>query len=117
MQDKSKLGTRYRCFDCGVKFYDLNRPEPICPACGTNQLDDPAPDPRVAVMAAYKGNRMTKEQVTPIREAVSLDDATEDGGDSETLDGEGLSSDKPDMTEDGSDDLTEDADAKKPKKG
>jgi Protein of unknown function (FYDLN_acid) len=28
---RSKLGTRYVCFRCGAKFYDLNRPEPLCP--------------------------------------------------------------------------------------
>ena len=31
MQDKSKLGTRFTCYECGVKFYDLNKPEPVCP--------------------------------------------------------------------------------------
>ena len=29
--DKAKLGIRYTCFQCAAKFYDLNRPEPICP--------------------------------------------------------------------------------------
>ena len=49
--DRSQIGRRYSCFSCGCKFYDLNRPEPLCPRCGANQLDDPAPDPRVAAMA------------------------------------------------------------------
>ena len=26
--DKEKLGTRYSCFECGTKFYDLTKPEP-----------------------------------------------------------------------------------------
>ncbi len=37
----SKLGTKYSCFSCEAKFYDLNRPEPICPKCGTDQRDKP----------------------------------------------------------------------------
>ncbi|MCB9680402.1 MAG: FYDLN acid domain-containing protein [Alphaproteobacteria bacterium] len=41
MLDKSKLGTRYVCFQCGTKFYDLNRPEPTCPECGANQQEAP----------------------------------------------------------------------------
>jgi uncharacterized protein (TIGR02300 family) len=36
------LGTRYKCYKCGTKFYDLNRPEPLCPSCGVNQNDDEA---------------------------------------------------------------------------
>lgn len=34
------LGTRYKCYKCGSKFYDLGRPEPLCPSCGINQNDD-----------------------------------------------------------------------------
>jgi uncharacterized protein (TIGR02300 family) len=77
--DKSKLGTRYTCFDCKKKFYDLNRPVAICPGCGTDQKADPTPDPRVAVMAAYKGNRMTVQQATPMKDKIQLDpDLAED---------------------------------------
>ena len=34
------LGTRYKCYKCGTKFYDMSRPEPLCPSCGVNQNDD-----------------------------------------------------------------------------
>lgn len=34
-----KLGTKYDCFSCGTKFYDLGKPEPVCPKCGANQKD------------------------------------------------------------------------------
>ena len=33
------LGRRYKCYKCGIKFYDLGRPQPLCPSCGANQLD------------------------------------------------------------------------------
>ena len=33
----SKLGTKHECISCGVKFYDLGKPRPICPKCGTDQ--------------------------------------------------------------------------------
>jgi hypothetical protein len=36
------LGTRYKCYKCSTKFYDLSRPEPLCPSCGVNQNDDEA---------------------------------------------------------------------------
>ncbi len=31
------LGTKYTCFKCGSRFYDLKKPEPICPKCGADQ--------------------------------------------------------------------------------
>lgn len=32
-----ELGTRYKCFKCETKFYDLGRPLPLCPSCGEDQ--------------------------------------------------------------------------------
>jgi predicted nucleic acid-binding Zn-ribbon protein len=32
-----ELGKKYECAECGTKFYDLGKAEPICPRCGTNQ--------------------------------------------------------------------------------
>ena len=39
------LGIKYSCFKCGTKFYDLKKPDPICPKCGTDQRDSPALKP------------------------------------------------------------------------
>ncbi len=81
MHDKASLGTRYTCYECEKKFYDLNRPEPACPGCGADQREDPTPDPRVAVMARYKGTRLTTDQTMPSKEQFKVeDDATEKGG-------------------------------------
>jgi hypothetical protein len=30
---KPKLGVRWTCWSCGLVFYDLNKPQPICPRC------------------------------------------------------------------------------------
>ena len=32
-----ELGKKYDCAECGTKFYDLGKADPICPRCGTNQ--------------------------------------------------------------------------------
>ena len=45
------LGKKYECFNCGTKFYNLGKPEALCPKCGANQKnakneDAPAPAPR-----------------------------------------------------------------------
>ncbi|RYZ33488.1 MAG: TIGR02300 family protein [Myxococcaceae bacterium] len=39
------LGNKHVCFKCAAKFYDLKKPDPICPKCGANQKDAPAPKP------------------------------------------------------------------------
>jgi hypothetical protein len=36
------LGTKYTCFKCGTKFYDMKKPEPLCPKCGSDQRESPA---------------------------------------------------------------------------
>jgi uncharacterized protein (TIGR02300 family) len=36
------LGTKHTCFKCGTKFYDLRKPEPVCPKCGADQRESPA---------------------------------------------------------------------------
>jgi uncharacterized protein (TIGR02300 family) len=50
------LGNKHVCFKCGTKFYDLRKPEPICPKCGANQAESPAnrpaPEPRRGRLAA-----------------------------------------------------------------
>lgn len=33
------LGTKHVCFKCGAKFYDLKKPNAICPKCGADQKD------------------------------------------------------------------------------
>lgn len=37
----SKLGTKWSCYQCGSRFYDLHRPEPLCPKCGADQRQRP----------------------------------------------------------------------------
>jgi len=40
-EKKPGLGAKWACFSCGAKFYDLNRPDPICPKCQTDQREQP----------------------------------------------------------------------------
>ena len=41
-----KLGYKWTCFECGAKFYDLGKEEPICPKCEADQRDRPPEDPK-----------------------------------------------------------------------
>ncbi|MGZ5431974.1 MAG: FYDLN acid domain-containing protein [Thermoanaerobaculia bacterium] len=39
-----ELGKKYTCYSCHTKFYDLGKPEPLCPKCKADQRDaDEAP--------------------------------------------------------------------------
>jgi uncharacterized protein (TIGR02300 family) len=41
-----ELGSKFVCFKCSTKFYDLKKPVPVCPKCGADQRDSPALRPQ-----------------------------------------------------------------------
>jgi hypothetical protein len=54
-----ELGKKYTCYSCHTKFYDLGKPVPLCPKCGSDQRDaDEAP-----VYTAPRGRRVVEEPV------------------------------------------------------
>jgi hypothetical protein len=82
---KAKLGQRWVCFSCGARFYDLHKPEPLCPKCQTNQLESPllTKPKRVRKKAASKPPaRPRVEKPRPDEEV----DAKEEAVDFEELD-------------------------------
>ena len=38
--NKEKLGNKMLCPECGIKFYDLNKQEIICPSCESDVTED-----------------------------------------------------------------------------
>lgn len=40
------LGTKYVCYKCQTKFYDMKKPDPVCPKCGADQRESPALKPQ-----------------------------------------------------------------------
>lgn len=64
-----KLGNKFDCYSCGTKFYDLGKPEPICPKCGANQKDASTGE---AAQASQSSRRKRKAEVVP--KAVDIDD-------------------------------------------
>ena len=38
---KKDYGTKYICYQCGCRFYDMRKPQPVCPKCGVNQAEAP----------------------------------------------------------------------------
>jgi hypothetical protein len=79
---KPELGTKYTCAECGTKFYDLGRPDPVCPSCGTVPEPPKKPAPR--------RGRKSKNVLPPKSPVVDGDDDDDDddvaGADDEELD-------------------------------
>jgi hypothetical protein len=47
-----KLGNKFDCYNCGTKFYDMGKSDPVCPKCGANQKDaSPSDSPSVSAAA------------------------------------------------------------------
>jgi uncharacterized protein (TIGR02300 family) len=59
-----KLGVKHTCFQCGAKFYDLFRPEPLCPKCGADQREAPKVETKRKPAAAPK--RARKRAMAPL---------------------------------------------------
>jgi hypothetical protein len=103
MQDKAKLGNRYTCYQCGCKFYDLNRPVPSCPECSSDQREAPVRDMKALLKSGKKKLRNADDDAT-----FSGDDGDSDDDD----DGLGLlgGDDDEDEDEDDDDDMGDDDD-------
>ena len=70
---KSQYGTKFVCYKCECKFYDLNKPTPLCPKCGADQRQAPkVPDPS----KAHKAPKRAPVPVVPeVVEDVPAEDA------------------------------------------
>lgn len=49
-----KLGTKFECFRCGTKFYDLGKSDPRCPKCGADQREATGADQAATTQAARR---------------------------------------------------------------
>ena len=79
------LGSKYICFKCGTKFYDLKKPVPTCPKCGADQREAPVAKPQTArqlrAAAAAKEAEETEVAVPEAEEEEEKED--EDDADDE----------------------------------
>ncbi len=56
------LGIKYTCFKCAAKFYDLKKPIPACPKCGTDQREQPVAKPSGRRAAAPRAVEEAEEK-------------------------------------------------------
>ena len=89
---ESTFGTRWACYKCQVLFFDMKKPEAICPKCGANQADNPhrivsfmptpkpVPDEDIDVELDLNvlGGDVGIESFEALEEAMNMDDEEED---------------------------------------
>lgn len=81
------LGTKYVCYKCGTKFYDLKKPVPSCPKCGADQREAPVAKPqtarqqRAAAAAAAKEPEEVEIPAAEEEEADGEEDEAEESDD------------------------------------
>ena len=84
---KPKWGTRYACFSCGCKFYDLNRREPLCPRCGIDQREATQearkPRPSRASKALAEGETDTDTVDEPTKLELDQEEILDEGEEQE----------------------------------
>jgi len=97
---KPGLGGRWECYGCSSKFYDLGKPDPICPKCGADQREKPrekpsppTPQPEKPRRAAVPMGSLLDEDEEPIEEFEAEE------GDLTGLDAEAFLSESPDEEE------------------
>jgi hypothetical protein len=97
---KPGLGGRWECYGCGSKFYDLGKPDPICPKCGADQREKPrekpsppTPQPEKPRRAAVPMGSLLDEDEEPIEEFEAEE------GDLAGIDAEAFLSESPDEEE------------------
>jgi rubrerythrin len=95
------LGKKFTCYSCGTKFYDLNKPEKLCPKCGADQMAKPALRSR---QAALRASDYDYDEDDNIRKPSEDDDDDEDAFiEEDTETGDTATADKP-IVETGDDD-------------
>ncbi len=71
------LGSKFICFKCTTKFYDMKKPDPLCPKCGADQRESPANKP------ASEGRRGRLAAVPKVIEPVEPEEKAEGAEESE----------------------------------
>ncbi len=80
------LGTKYVCYKCGTKFYDLKKPVPACPKCGADQREAPVAKPQTARQQRAAAAKEAEEVELPVPEEEAEEaeeDEAEDAADDE----------------------------------
>jgi uncharacterized protein (TIGR02300 family) len=96
------LGKKHECSECGAKFYDLGKPDPVCPRCGTAVSDgEEEPSPK------NRRKRRTPAVTGKTRAEASENFSSSDGEDDDYAEEEDL---EEDLEDEDLEDLEDDED-------
>jgi uncharacterized protein (TIGR02300 family) len=73
-----KLGTKYECYNCGTKFYDLAKSDPLCPKCGADQRDSTQADSPAVSQASRRRRKAEVAKPIDIEEDEPIDIADDE---------------------------------------
>ena len=68
------LGQKFICFKCNTKFYDLKKPEPVCPKCGADQRESPANRPAEKTRGRLAAVPRVIEPIVPAEEPAEAEE-------------------------------------------
>lgn len=97
-----KLGSKFECYNCGTKFYDLGKSEALCPKCGANQKDAVQSD-SVAVSQASRRKRkadVAKSLEIDDEDAIETPDIADDDMVAPDIEGDDIEDDEEDFDDD-----------------
>lgn len=72
------LGTKFECYNCGTRFYDLGKSEPVCPKCGANQKDSDRGESSSAAASTRRKRKVEPPKPVEVEEDVPVDDLPDD---------------------------------------
>lgn len=101
-----KLGTKFECYNCSTKFYDLGKSEPICPKCGANQKDAAQAESPAASQASRRRRKAEVAKAIDVDEEEPLEDVAVVAGDDEMVEPD---LDDADIEEEDEDDFDDEA--------
>jgi hypothetical protein len=69
MATMKDLGNRLQCNDCGIKFYDMKRPNALCPKCSG--------EPRKPTKTKFVSSKAIEIDIDPEEVEIPVDDEME----------------------------------------
>jgi uncharacterized protein (TIGR02300 family) len=82
-----KLGVKRECFNCGTKFYDLGKPEAICPKCGADQKNAAQAESPAVAQASRRKRKAEVVKPIEVEEEEPIEAAPDDELDAPELEG------------------------------
>ncbi len=77
---KPEWGMRHVCHNCGGSFYDMNKPQALCPKCGAKQAKEKAKRKTASVATRSKPRKVTPLEPEAEDKVTEEDDEMRDIG-------------------------------------